>query len=261
MARPKRAGRPAVANSTADRAIDILLSFTDDRPSWAALEIAKAHRLSRSTTYRYLTSLRSYGLIEEDGKGNFQIGSKVFALARVARRTASAVRVAQPILHDLRARTGEMVLLTKRVNQEMVTLECLESPHRVGITFLRGQMLPTPAGASAKVLMAFADPGEFAALAKQLKPARFTSHTVTDPRRVLRQLEQVRRQGYAINDEELDEGIRAVAAPISSAGATDHAVAVVGPSFRLDDKRLKALIPDVLEAARKISAALAATQF
>ena len=179
MARPKRAGRPAAANSTADRAIDILLSFTDDRPSWAALEIAKAHRLSRSTTYRYLTSLRSYGLIEEDGKGNFQIGSKVFALARVARRTASAVRVAQPILHDLRARTGVMVLLTRRVNQEMVTLECLESPHRVGITFLRGQMLPTPAGASAKVLMAFADPAEFAALARQLKPARFTSHTVS----------------------------------------------------------------------------------
>jgi DNA-binding IclR family transcriptional regulator len=256
-----RSGRPAVANSTADRAIDILLSFSDDRPTWTAVEIAKAHRLSRSTTYRYLTSLRSYGLIEEDGHGNFQVGSKVFALARVARRTGTTLRVALPILHDLRARTGEMVLLTKRVNHEMVTLECLESPHRVGITFVRGQMLPTPAGASAKVLMAFADPPVFASLRKQLKPARFTARTVTDSRRVLRQLEEVRRQGYAINDEELDEGIRAVAAPIHGAGSTDHAVAVVGPSFRLDDKRLKVLTREVIDAARRISAALAATQF
>ncbi len=261
MARRTRTGRRVVANTTADRAIDILLAFTDDRPVWSALEIAKEHRLSRSTTYRYLTSLRNCGLIEEDGKGNFQVGAKVFALARVAKRTASAVRIAQPILQDLRARTGEMVLLTKRVNHEMVTLECLESPHRVGITFLRGQMLPTPAGASAKVLMAFAEPDEFAVLRKQLKPTRFTTQTVVDLRHVLRQLDAVRRQGYAVNDEELDEGIRAVAAPIRSGDVIDHAVAVVGPSFRLDDKRLKALIPQVVDAAARISAALAAAQF
>src|SRR4051812_43888338 len=98
--KPESATSPA-RNTTADRAIDVLLLFNEQRPILSAEEVAEILGMSRSTTYRYLLSLRSYGLVEEgDINGEFRLGPAVFHLARVARKGLGLSEVALPVMHE-----------------------------------------------------------------------------------------------------------------------------------------------------------------
>ena len=162
------------ANSTADRAIDILLLFTEERPTWLMAEIAAHFDMPRSTIYRYLASLRSYALIIEDDSGGYRLGPKIFPLAQAARAGTSILKVAQPYLDKLNREFGEAVTLYERVGHESIPLLRLESRHSVKMIYSRGQMLPWPAAASSKVLLAFAPPGDQEAILRLLVPVRFT---------------------------------------------------------------------------------------
>src|SRR5262245_50911445 len=100
------AGRTGVAassrNSTAERAIDVLLLFDQDTPVLSAGDIAERLGMSRSTTYRYLQSLRSFDLLEEDSAhGSFRLGPRIFELARIARRGLGLSEIALPVMQDL----------------------------------------------------------------------------------------------------------------------------------------------------------------
>ena len=93
--------KPGSVNSTADRAIDILLLFSEDRPVWTTAEIAAHFDMPRTTIYRYLGSLRSYSLIVEDNAGGYRLGPKIFPLAQAARAGTSILKVAEPFLEEL----------------------------------------------------------------------------------------------------------------------------------------------------------------
>ena len=173
---PRSDGRNAVA----DRALEILLSFTHDRPILTADQLSEVSRLSRSTIYRYLNSLRAQGFVaEETGKG-FRLGPKLIEMARIARRCNSILEVAEPHLRQLASECGELVQLLERVGKETILLDSIESKHRIGLTYTRGQMLPSPAGASAKVLIAFAAREEFEDLLRSASLKRYTPKSIVN---------------------------------------------------------------------------------
>src|SRR5262247_3052676 len=157
----KDAGPLSGRNTTADRAIDVLLLFDEDAPVLSAGEVAERLGMSRSTTYRYLQSLRSYELLEEDEiRGGFRLGSRVYELARIARKGLGLSEVALPLMEELRDQVGEAVLLTRRSGNQVVCIERVEGLRPTRLSYERGQILPVHAGASAKVLLAFAEPAE-----------------------------------------------------------------------------------------------------
>ncbi|MBI1218620.1 MAG: HTH domain-containing protein [Rhodobacteraceae bacterium] len=239
-------------NAVADRALDILLSFSDDRPVLTANQLREANNMSRSTIYRYIASLRSKGLITEDQGGGFRLGPRLIAMARIARRGNTILEIAKPFLQEMSEACGEVVQLVERVGRNVIVLEVVESRHRIGITYLRGQMLPSPAGASAKVLLAFAPEDEREDLMKMVDLHPYTAKSITDLASLRASIEEVRRQGYALNDEELDEGIRAIAAPIRGRDGVRYATSIVGPSFRITDEKLPELVALVKRQARQI---------
>jgi AraC-like DNA-binding protein len=126
---PPKAG---AANSTADRAIDILLLFSEDRPVWSVAEISEHFGMPRTTTYRYISSLRSYALIVEDASGGYRLGPKIFPLARVAKAGTSIITVASLHLEELNGAFGEAVTLYERIGHESIALDRFESRHRQG---------------------------------------------------------------------------------------------------------------------------------
>src|SRR5262245_61489292 len=132
----KRAPRvaPRTANATADRAIDILMLFTEDHPVWSSAAISAHFGMPRTTTYRYLNSLRAYGLVVEDATRGFRLGMRALALARVAKLGLSVVDVALPEMNRLNAMFGETVHLNHRVERDIVLLQSLESRHAVRLT-------------------------------------------------------------------------------------------------------------------------------
>jgi DNA-binding IclR family transcriptional regulator len=248
------------ANSTADRAIDILLLFSDEKPVWSAGEIATYLNMPRSTTYRYLNSLRSYALIVE-GQNGFHLGPRLFPLARVAKAQMSVVAVATPKLQALGAEFGEMVVLQQRVGFDIVALHRVESPQRVNLSSTRSHMLPWPATASAKLLLAFAPRTEYDHIMRAAQPTIYTSKTITSKAGLLRDLEQVRKRGYAITNEERDEGVWGVAAPVLEQGEVRYCIALAALKFRVTDKKDARLIEAVQRAAAEVSQELADMDF
>ena len=253
--------RLGAANSTADRAIDILLMFSEDKPVWSTAEIAQHFRMPRSTTYRYLTSLRSYGLIVEDRSGGYRLGPRIFPLARVAKAGTSILSIALPHLTALNRKLGEAVTLYERVGYQSIPLERLESRHSVKMIYTRGQILPWPGAASAKVLLAHAPPDEQDAIFRLLVPVRFTAKTIRTPKLLRAALNKIAVDGYTYSDQEREEGVRAIAAPIFSRGEGRYCVTMSGPMFRFTTEKLPAMISAVRTTAQRITDELCATEY
>lgn len=242
------------ANSTADRAIEILLLFSESTPVLSATDVAARFKMPRSTTYRYLRGLKDQGLVEELPTGGYRLGYRIFELARAAQSSFNILEIAQPHLRKLARETAETVLLSYLSGRQIVILECIASPHRLRITYDRGQILPTPAGATAKAFLAFSelDPEE---VLRGTQLRRYTPQTITSSQKLLKQVEEVRQAGFAVNEGEIDEGVNAVAAPIRNEfGPVQYCVTVVGPSTRLPRAKLVRLAPMLQEVAAEIAA-------
>ena len=252
----KRSPSPSGRNATADRAVEILLLFDDGSPSLSAGEVAGRLTMSRSTTYRYLQSLRASGFLEEeDGSGRYRLGPQILRLARVARKGIGLAEAALPSMRVLAAETGEDVLLTRRSGTQVACIERVQGSHMVRLSYERGHLLPCHAGASALVVLAFA-PGEEIdrVLAAAAPLTSFTDRTPTHPDEVRAKLATIRDQGYALTDGEVDPGVRGVAAPVFLPdGRVGAGLSVVGLAYRLTDDVIDQVVAAVRAAAAEIT--------
>lgn len=248
-------------NAVADRALDILLSFTDDHPVLTATELQTRAGFSRSTIYRYIASLRSKGLIIEDSGGGYRLGPRLIQMARIARQGNPVIELALPHMKDMSEICGELIQLSERVDKETIVLEVLEGRHRIGITYMRGQVLPSPAGSSAKVMLAFAPDDEREELLSMVTLHAYTPNSITDPAAFRAELDTIQRNGYAINNEEIDVGIRAIAAPIRGRRGVNHAISIVGPTFRMTDEKIPEYTTLVKDRAARISDSMLSAGF
>ena len=250
--------RPTARNSTADRAIDILLLFESKGPVLGAADVSEELGMSRSTTYRYLQSLRAHDLLEEgdDGRG-FRLGPRVLRLARVARHGLGVPEVALPVMRQLMVETDETVLLTRRAGMNVVCVERVSGRHPVRLSYERGHILPVHAGASAKILLAYADAAEIEQVLAAPMP-RLTPNSVIDPNKLRQQLAAIREQGYAITHGEADANVVGIAAPIrDGSGRVVAAVGIAGVDFRITEDTVPRLTAAVVRAAQAISDRLA----
>ncbi|GAA5156519.1 IclR family transcriptional regulator [Amycolatopsis dongchuanensis] len=242
-------------NSTADRALDILGIFTDDRAVVSGTEVAEHLGTSRSTAYRYLQSLVTNRFLEEAPGGGFRLGLRVLELARVARRAYGLSDIALPVMRRLAAQTRESVLLTRRSGDRVVCLDRAESvAHPVRISYERGSALPLNAGASALVLLAWADPVEIRTLLEHAHLSSFTGATLTDVDELMTRLERIRRAGHSVTRGELDSDVLGIAAPIrDESGAVVAAVSVAAVASRVPPARQPEVVAAVRAAAGEIS--------
>ncbi|HWL55593.1 MAG TPA: IclR family transcriptional regulator [Paracoccus sp. (in: a-proteobacteria)] len=245
------------ANSTADRAIEILLAFDAAHPVWTPTALAQHLNMPRSTIYRYFNSLKHYGLIIEDREGGFQLSAKIVELARVAKGNSTVLRIARPYLERLSEKFGEFTSLRELIGPELVPLDRIDCRHHVRIPYLRNTTLPWPATAGAKVMLAFLPPNEVKEMFRNFTPRAYTPNTITDPTLLERELERVRKQGFAISNEERDEGVSGVAGPIFSGGRLTYCIALGGPAFRFVGNNLAEMTDEVLQAVQAITRELA----
>ena len=243
----------SLANATADRAIEILLLFTEQAPVWTAPEIAAHFDMPRSTTYRYLGSLRSHALIMQDSRGSYTLGPRLLQMAQVARAVNPVVTVALPHMRALVERFKENVVLSERIGSEIIGLERLQSPHQIVLKSSRTHLLPWPATGSAKVFLACAPEPERSQMLAALTPTAYTGHTVSDLPALEQHLAQVQAQGYAESDEERDEGVWGASVPVWSQGLCRYALSLVGPKFRVSPELRAEMIKALVQAGQAIS--------
>ena len=158
-----------------------------------------------------------------------------------------------PVLEALATAVGETVNLAVLRGTVAVNLEQVRGPAAITTVNWVGQPTPLHATASGKVLLAAFAPDDLAAfLARPL--ARLTPQTVAEAPALEHELARVREQGYAMTNEELEQGLNAVAAPVRDAGGrVVAAISVSGPVYRFDAARMAEVAPAVVAAAADIS--------
>lgn len=243
-------------NSTADRALEVLQLFSDDRLVWSGSEIAAHFGVARSTGYRYLKGLVSSGFIEECD-GGFRLGPRVFDLARLARKGLGLSEVARPVMRELADDVGETVLLTRLSGTAVVCLELEESTHHIRLSYERGHVMPVNAGAAAEVLLAWTPAADVDEILAAAPLKRFTRHTITSPTALHTRLAQIRRQGFALSSGELDPDVLGIAAPIWSADdKVEAAISIAALATRVPESRTTKVTKAVRNAAERITTRL-----
>lgn len=240
-----------------DRALRLLRTF-ETGPSLRSLtDLAAEVELSPSTTHRLLRALVNAGLVRQDpATDHYGLGSAVLTLgARAAE--ALGLDTVRPVLESLVSATGESVNLGIRDGDEVLVLLCASSNQPLRFDQQAGTRVPAYASAMGKVLLAF-DRDSDKVVDSLPRLAKLTGTTITSRAELSSQLEAVREQGFAENDEEREPGVRTVAVPVlDGAGCATAAIAVQGPALRMTDERIAAILPALRQAASEAANRLA----
>lgn len=237
-----------------DRAVAVLRSLADADGELSAVEIARVVGLHKSTVHRLLVVLEHHRLIQK-GLGTYWLGTGLLELGEKASARLTLGERAGPCLRDLSAQTGEGAHVTVLSDTEMLAIAHVEgrwSLQSLTRTGLRTQIHCTAAG---KAVLAFLPPETCDSLLARLPFPRLTRRTIVTPAAFKLELGRVRTAGYAMDDEEFEDGLRCVGAPIfDHRGHVVASISTAAPVFRLGRDRLALVVRLVIEAAQRLSA-------
>lgn len=258
MAREKINGEESKTVQAVERALAIMDCLVDAGVPMAISELAEKVQLNISTVHRLLSTLIVRGYIEQEAEtSRYKLGLKLFAMGKAALYTKDIQIIGRPFLEGLVQRCNETANLAILDGREVVYIDQVESNNMVIVRmFARaGSRGPAHATASGKMLLSSLTDEELEKLLTGVQLEQFTSETIIDAAILRKELQRIRRQGYAIDQGERDEGVRCVAAPIHNhEGKVVAAISLSGPHTRITNYYLNnELVDIVLETAREMS--------
>ncbi len=242
-----------------DRAIVLLDLLSKESPlGLLPHEIAQRSGLHKSTVHRLLAALRRHRLLEKDSKtGRYYLGLKLFELGVKAVPNVNLREHARNYLERLVFETGETAHLCVLVDDEILYLDKVESPKTIRIASSVGGRNPAFCSGVGKVLLAELPEAELDNLFRRHKLVAFTRNTIVTPAQYKAVLQQVRDNGYAVDNEEREDGLRCIAAPIRDhTGEVIAGMSVAGPAFRLVSSQDLVVANLVMTIAAELSATL-----
>jgi IclR family pca regulon transcriptional regulator len=241
------------------RGLLLLEHFADSGGGLTLSEVARRAGLELTAAFRIAHTLEQMGyVVREPDSRRYHLGPKARNLGLAFLSQLDYRRVALPHMRRLLEATNETVSLATLSGEHAVVIERLESRNAITVRGRIGWTFPAYATSLGKALLAQLPPEDCDRLLATMERQPLTAKTIVETEELMKELATVRRQGYALNDEESAEDIRAVAAPIQS-GFPDVvlAVNVGGPTVRITRQRMAKELPaQVVETARQISGEL-----
>jgi DNA-binding IclR family transcriptional regulator len=241
-----------------DRAVGILQAVADAPTDLGAAEVAQRLSLHKSTIHRLLASLERYGYIRrQPATGKYGLGLKLFELGSRAVARLNVHGYAQPLLDELVAVTGETAHLAVMDRGQMVSVVIAESPRTVRTPATVGRSTPMHCTAVGKAMLAALPEPAVAALLRNYPLKAYTPKTLTTRAALTADLDRIRKRRFAVDDEEIEEGLRCVGAAVRNhSGTAIAAISIAGPAFRLGRSRVPALARAVVATADRLAASL-----
>lgn len=235
------------------RGLEVIGCFAR-RPSWSLAELATELGQNKATLFRVLHTLEAAGFLAKDANGRHVPGLALHALGNAAVRQEQLRWQSLPPIQALAEETGETVHVGILHEGEVVTVQVVEGTHAVRMHSRVGKRSPAHASALGKLLMAYLPDAEVEAIIARHGLPRFTSATITTPEALREALHQIRQQGWAPDAEEIEPGLRCLAAPITDqTGRPSAALGISAPASRMDAARCAAVLPRVKAAALQVS--------
>jgi len=244
-----------------ERGLAILSAFRSGRPDLGISDLAREIGLGRSTTHRYVATLAALGYLQQDRTTRkYRLAPRVLDLGFSAINSMELRELAAPHLQQLSDETGFTVNMAILDGVDIVYVERCRSSRvaqrEIDLNLHVGSRMPAYCTSMGKVLIAFLAPKERDTVLDRSTLARRGPNTLTTRKALRAELERVRRDGFAINNEELAYGLRSIAVPVrQSDGAVASAVNLAVHSSMVSMQELVArLTPVLLQTAAEISA-------
>jgi IclR family transcriptional regulator, pca regulon regulatory protein len=236
-----------------ERGLAVIRTFGPETPELTSTEVAQRSDLTRAAARRFLLTLVDLGYVTTDGR-HFRLTPRVLELGYAYLSSLSLPAVAEPHLQTLVAEVQESSELATLDGEEIVYIVIVHGPRILTKALNVGARMPAHATSMGRVLLAGLDD---AALDRYLGEAQlpgFLPKTITDPKRLRSELLRVREKGYAVIEEELEEGLRAIAVPIRDrSGAT---IAAVNISTHIRQRTVESLTSELLPRLRQTADAI-----
>ncbi|MGR7025808.1 IclR family transcriptional regulator domain-containing protein [Geodermatophilus sp. URMC 62] len=240
-----------------ERAMAVLESFDREHPAMTLSEVAELTAMTRAAARRILLTLRALGHLKSDGR-EFSLTPKVLSLGWNYFASLGVEEIARPVIAETVKRINESCSMATLDLPDIVYVARIHPQRVMTIGGGVGSRLPAAATAAGRVLLAGLDEAALDEFLAERPLERYTSRTITDPDRFRAELDEVRRQGYCLVDQELEIGLRAVSVPVVGRDSrTSAALSVSSNSARTTLAHIRReCLPPLREAAEAISAAL-----
>jgi IclR family transcriptional regulator, KDG regulon repressor len=238
-----------------DRAAQILDCFGFDHQELSVSEIGAKTGLHRSTAHRILMALEYNDLIKQNpSTGKYHLGIKLFKLGHQAVSQLNLREICRPFLSRLMNDTKETIHLAVLDDDQVLYLDKVEGPHALRMPSRVGRYIPTYCTSLGKAMLSCLDDQEVKSILRRQTLKPHTENTVKNIHQLLADLGSVRKRGYAVDNEEIEIGLRCVGAPLRDyTGGMVGAISVAAPSARLSEKNTPVIGRMVIAIAAGIS--------
>jgi IclR family pca regulon transcriptional regulator len=244
-----------------ERGLSVITAFGPTTPELSLSDVARATGLTRAAARRFLLTLVDLGYMRQEGK-LFRLTPRVLGLGYAFLSSISLPGIAEPHLELLAREVHESSSLSVLDGRDIVYVARIPASRIMTVAVNVGTRFPAYATSMGRVLLAGLDDAALEEHLAGLELEAFTPHTVATIDDLRARLAEVRRQGYALVDQELEHGLRSLAAPVRNRGGM--VIAAVNVSSHISrvtrDKARRELLPPLLRAASEIERDLSRTQ-
>jgi IclR family pca regulon transcriptional regulator len=254
------ATKPARSNDVASllRGIEVLDALARSPQGTSPQELVEETGLDRSTLQRLLRTLVSAGYADRLERGRYAVATAGLSLGVKLSQSSHLARVSRPYLVELQRSVGETVNLAVLTGTDVTYVARLATQRILSINIDVGTRLPAYCTSLGRAILAALPEDQARTILQRSELTRLTERTIVDSEAIMKRLERVRTQGFALTEAELEPGLCSVAAPVIGPGATVvGAVNISVPLARVTSALLKReMAPKLTDATRRMSAAL-----
>lgn len=244
-----------------DRGIQILL-FLAEKSCAGITELAEALGVDKSTASRLVETLRARDMVRLDPETKkYRLGFRILHLGESLKDNLNVISIARPILMELSAQINESVHFCAFNNNLVYVMDQVRSSKNYALSATVGMVEPFHCSSVGKCILAFRRPETIRALLENYEFTKYTEHTITTKEALQENLERIRTLGYALDDEEMALGVRCLAVPVYDyRNSVRYSIGVSGPKANISSATMETYIKRMVEATRKLSAAIGSTR-
>lgn len=237
-----------------EKALEVL-EILAEKESLNLIELAEVTNRPKSSLFRIITTLENKGYItRNDNNDKYCLGIKLLELTKKLLENNTIRNASLIEMNKLLHKYGETINLGVWKDGEITYIEVLEGTHQLRFTDVVGSKAPFHAAAIGKAIICYLSDEEIAGLVGTGNLPSFTPNTICDFEELKKELSKVKKNGYAIDNEEITIGARCIAAPIFNMfGKVEYAISLSGTIHRINDSNIDEVVKDVQTAAKNIS--------